>query len=274
MSFFGVFLALIALVIGISYYLADPKKDSSLIERAALYFAQGSYIEEIEEQEVSVSKQVTISIENINGPIKITGTKSTNATITITKRGGRKKDFERVFIEKNINKNKINLKTIHSDHNRQKVSVGYELFVPYSASIELSKTINGSIAILDITGNIKAHTANGGISCHSTAGSVDAYSVNGVVRASVESLKNNDHISLQTVNGTVDIFLPENINTQLQAQTAVGGISSDFHLSHEESHFVGKQIEGVIGKNPDPKTSIELSTTNGSIHIRRLEDEK
>jgi len=269
MSFLSVFLFMIASVIGLSYYLGDSgTNNTSLVDRAALFFPHGQSEQEADKYELPVSKKVTVSITNINGPIKIKGIKGTTALIKVTKRGS-KKDFERIKIEKTLDKSEITLKTLHLDHDRHKVSVGYQLEVPFGADIALAKTVNGSILVQEVAGDLNIHTANGMITCQNTSGSIEAYSVNGTVKAVVKQLRSSDTISLETINGSLEIILPKDIQTELHAQTAVGKIKSDFDLQNQKSHFVGKKVDGILGGQDKVDSSINLKTTNGAIHIRR-----
>lgn len=274
MNFLGVFLFLIAAMVGISYYVGDIEHSRGrVIDRTHVFYPYGHYQSETETKEIPVNGHVQISIDAINGPINIIGTNESIAKIKITKRSSSKKDFKYIKIQKTLTAGEIKLKTQHLDNNRHKISVGYELHIPHGAVVSMAKTINGSIVIDDVHGAIVTNTANGDITCKKTEGAVEAYSVNGSVSVSVSKLHKDEFITLKTINGGIDLGLSPDISALLNAKTSVGGISSQFHIKKQRSFFVGKEIEGLVGDEPNPHQKINLTTTSGSIQIRAINND-
>jgi DUF4097 and DUF4098 domain-containing protein YvlB len=91
--------------------------------------------------------------------------------------------------------------------------------------------------------------------------------VNGRLEASFRTLS-PEAVSLQTVNGSLELRLPANASARLHASTVNGNVHNDFSLPVEHSKWGGgSHMEGSIGSGT---TKIELSNVNGSISISRI----
>jgi len=87
--------------------------------------------------------------------------------------------------------------------------------------------------------------------------------VNGSVEANYTSLNNVRGITLKSVNGSVDLLLPQSPNADVSASTVNGAISTDFPLT-VKGRWVGKNMSGTLGSGG---VHIELNNVNGSIHV-------
>jgi len=95
------------------------------------------------------------------------------------------------------------------------------------------------------------------------AGTADLSTVNGTIDANYTSLNNVRRIKLGSVNGTLNLLLPQSPNADVSASAVNGSISTDFPLT-VKGHFVGKSVSGTLGSGG---VEIELNNVNGSIHI-------
>ncbi len=78
------------------------------------------------------------------------------------------------------------------------------------------------------------------------AGTADLATVNGTVEANYTSLNNVHEIKLKSVNGSVDLLLPQSPNAEVEASTVNGSLSTDFPLT-VKGHWVGKNMSGTLG---------------------------
>jgi DUF4097 and DUF4098 domain-containing protein YvlB len=76
-------------------------------------------------------------------------------------------------------------------------------------------------------------------------------------------LNNVRDIKLKSVNGSIELGLPDSPNAQIKASTVSGGIRTDFPLQ-VQGGYVGKSLSGTLGSGG---MRIEVSNVNGSIHI-------
>ncbi len=144
-----------------------------------------------------------------------------------------------------------------------KSSNGYVVCEGMHGSIE-AKTSNAKVDVVEASGRIDVRTSNGPILIEAQDAVVDAGTSNAGVRFK-GSLANGDH-ELSTSNGPVDAVLPEDSEFRFEAVTSNGRIDCDFDFDDNGSRSRRKK-SGVVGK--DPKFSLELTTSNSSIDIRK-----
>jgi hypothetical protein len=143
-------------------------------------------------------------------------------------------------------------------------SVSYDIWAPASANLEL-KANNGSISIEGVAGQIRAHTLNGSLKLKDVSGEVEAETTNGSLLVDLPSGPwQGKGLKLNTVNGSIQLHLPENLSANVDASTVNGRIRTDFFadLSVADPHSA---IFTLGAGGP----SIEAHTVNGSIQISR-----
>lgn len=130
-------------------------------------------------------------------------------------------------------------------------------------------TTNAHIKASDVIGFLDATTSNGSISARLSQPEpnrpVKLTTSNASITLTLDRLNGND-IRAHSSNGGITLRLPADLSAQLKATTSNGSVNFDF-----EDRFRGekskKHIDGSIG-NGGP--TIDVSTSNSSIHIERL----
>jgi DUF4097 and DUF4098 domain-containing protein YvlB len=114
------------------------------------------------------------------------------------------------------------------------------------------------------------------------AGSVVAHSLNGAVAADLKSVDPSKPMSFSTLNGNIDVTLPENVKAKVSLKTDNGEILSDFDVKLEPAAkavvergnrpndpfhvHVDKTLHGTInGGGPE----YQFRSFNGQIFIRK-----
>jgi hypothetical protein len=143
------------------------------------------------------------------------------------------------------------------------VKVDFKVRVPAKVDL-ISRTVNGEINALGLTGNIESHTVNGSINI-STSGYAQAKTVNGDISAKLSDANWPGALDFKTVNGGITVNLPSETNSSVDASTVSGDISSDFQLTILGT-MSRKHLSGTIGGGG---RELNLKTVNGSIHLRR-----
>ncbi len=193
-----------------------------------------------------------------------------------------------------------------------------ELRVPRSTQVALSSTngkicleglhrsirarsSNGSVAILEVRGDIDVTTANAKVCCRRShghlrarssngkievqghLGSVDASTSNGIIKASLHSLGPSG-VSLTTSNGRIALELPEEPDADVDIRVENGLIRNELELEaftgtrtngsgrraaestdDDRSDSSTGNVRGRIGKGGIP---IRLRTSNGTVSLR------
>ena len=143
-------------------------------------------------------------------------------------------------------------------------SVSYEVFAPRQIDLDL-ESVNGGLRVQGVRGDMELNTTNGGISLEGAAGDVRAHTTNGGLHVELEGRSwSGAGLDLQTTNGGIDLAVPDNFSAHLIASTVHGAVDSDFPVTVQGR--IGRRIDAVLG-NGGP--TVELTTTNGGIRIRR-----
>ena len=144
------------------------------------------------------------------------------------------------------------------------VSVRFSLSAPTTARLNL-ESVNGTVAVSDILGDLNLQTTNGKIDIRGGSGTIRARTTNGNIAAEKPAVGEQSRIALRTTNGSVRILLPADARADLRASTVNGSIRTDFPLQ-VEGQITGKRIRGRIG---DGGGVLNLETVNGSIRIEK-----
>ncbi|MEJ7699455.1 MAG: DUF4097 family beta strand repeat-containing protein [Pyrinomonadaceae bacterium] len=155
--------------------------------------------------------------------------------------------------------------------NYGKLQIEYRLVVPRNAVLDDIETVNGSVSITNAGNSTKASAVNGQVRATNLRGAANLSTVNGTVVADFDRLEAKSKISLNTVNGTVDLIIPSDANATLKANTVNGNISNDFGLPVRKGEYVGRDMYGKIGSG---NVQIRLNSVNGALSVRRKNDGK
>lgn len=231
-------------------------------------FFGGTPYEEVVYQEYQLDNLTTLSIENIDGPIKIkTGWKKNMIFLKATKKANKEEHLTDMKIHVTRAKDKkLIFKTTYA-HDKAKGSIEYELIIPSYIHLRL-KTGNGTITVHDVHGPIAATTVignielfntkntiyvqstkngsitiqnargpvsvtahNGNIMIDNAYNSIVASTTKGTIAVACSEVPSTSAIRLETTSGPITIALPSSINAQIKGNTACGTISSDHYIT-------------------------------------------
>ena len=144
------------------------------------------------------------------------------------------------------------------------IRIRYEVKVPRQTSLKL-KTTNGGIEARGARGAFDLETVNGGIDLLSAEGEGRIRTVNGGITCHLDEFFSGGDLELKTMNGSVELRLPEAAGGDLDAKTINGRVSLDFPLEGE----VRVRRSRVSGRLGDGRGSINLRATNGQISVDR-----
>ena len=214
---------------------------------------------------VSLSPNGRVSLENLNGNVEITGWDRHEVQIDAVKQAHNQQRLDEARIEVETGSDAVSIHTQypHDQASYKPATVHYTLHVPQSARLDRISLVNGSLTIQKVVGEVNASLVNGTAHISGLIGGANISSVNGGIEANYASLNNVREIKFKSVNGSVELGLPESPNADVKASTVNGGIKCDFPLTVQGS-FVGHNLSGTLGSGG---THIELSNVNGSIHI-------
>jgi DUF4097 and DUF4098 domain-containing protein YvlB len=231
-------------------------------------------------QTYPLSANGRISLENINGGVRISVWDRNEVKVDAAKRAYRRERLDEARIEVNATADSIRIKTQYPDRDQtftddegrrynNPATVEYALTIPRRARIESIEVINGSLDIEGAEGDVKASSINGYVKAHELMGEVRLSTVNGGLEATFSRLDEAKPVSLNSVNGSVVLIIPSDANAQLRASTVHGGITNDFGLKVIDGEYVGHELNGQLGSGG---VRIKLGNVNGRITVRHAGD--
>ena len=141
------------------------------------------------------------------------------------------------------------------------VRVTFYVSVPEDVGF-LGKTVNGDVRVHDLASDVDARSVNGDIEI-STTGFAKASTVNGSIAAAVERYDMESGLNFSTVNGSISLDLPDDVDADLDAKWVNGRLETDLPLE-----LIGRasrrSVRGFLG---DGGPELNLRTVNGSIHL-------
>jgi hypothetical protein len=126
------------------------------------------------------------------------------------------------------------------------------------------QNVNGDVNARGMGRVVRGETVNGSVEI-STSAWADAETVNGSIRAKMGNADWTGSLSFKSVNGSIEIELPDDLSADVRFKSLNGRISSDFPITISGS-FVGQSAKGKIG-NGGRELSIE--TVNGSVELKK-----
>jgi len=143
-------------------------------------------------------------------------------------------------------------------------SVNFELRVPRNSDLWV-RAHNGGIDVTQVKGEIDLETLNGGLVLQGMAGTVRGETTNGGVDVELEGARwDGIGLDVRTINGGVDLSVPDRYSADLETGTVNGGIDIDFPV--QVRGRLNKRIHTKLGDGGPP---IRVVTTNGGVSIRR-----
>lgn len=177
---------------------------------------------------------------------------------------------------------------IKEDHNNIEIkssawmrNADITLLVPRHSSLELKSVTNGGIEVDQVDGELDVEALNGRISLNDVSGAVVAHSLNGEIVAKLDHVDPSKPMSFSTLNGVIDVSLPESVKANVRLKTDNGAIYSDFDVrmegapqivdnstdGHGSHHYrMDRTLRGTInGGGPE----YTFTSFNGTIYIRK-----
>jgi hypothetical protein len=115
----------------------------------------------------------------------------------------------------------------------------------------------------------KISAVNGNVVATNLRGAAHLSTVNGTVTADFDRVEGAGRINLDTVNGTVSLIIPSDVNATIKAHSLNGNITNDFGLPVLKGQYVGRDLFGRVGTG---ETQIKLNSVNGKLSIGRKND--
>ncbi len=145
-------------------------------------------------------------------------------------------------------------------------SVSFEVYVPRRSDLALEAR-NGPLSVRHVTGRMELDVENGPLSLVGVGGEVRARATNGPLHVELEGARwEGTGLDAETVNGPVDLIVPEDYSARLETGTTNGPVHVGFPLTVTIQGRVTQRITTVLGAGGP---LVRVVTTNGPLSIRR-----
>src|SRR5438067_2774365 len=151
----------------------------------------------------------------------------------------------------------------HGSNHDNKAKVEFTVHVPKNLRFT-GASVNGRVRAQEMGRYVKATSVNGSIEV-STASWAEATTVNGSILARIGRTDWPDQLKFTTVNGSVTLETPGDLNTDIDFTTVNGNFRSDLPLTMEGS-LGRRHIQGRIGSGG---RELKITTVNGGVELKR-----
>jgi predicted Ser/Thr protein kinase len=263
--------ALGCLIVQTVYHIgADASAANSLVEEANGEFRKES------NQTFPLDENGSLALDNITGRIEIHGWSSNAVAVHAVIHGKSAKHVEDVSINIDADRHKV---SIHTDKPSREdgfswdrllrsgspAAVDYTIQAPRHARLRNINSVSGRVAIDGISGSITASTVNGETRIKDAASDLKLSTVNGRIVADMASLGGNQVVSLDAVNGSMELTVPTNADASFSVNTLNGRITSEFPSLVAVKEFpIGHNLKGRLGNS---SATVKASAVNGSFKV-------
>jgi hypothetical protein len=199
--------------------------------------------------EDNVTTQNTLSVAGINGTISVTASADADSVAVTGVRRVGSESFEdaqahlpELQVQVSSTADEILVETIQpTETGGRNYTVNYTITIPEGMNVSVANT-NGNVNLRQIVGSALVDLTNGRISARVT-------------------LLADGTIDLMTVNGNVELNIPQTTNADLSASVTNGNITVT-NLTVQNEVLTTNSVQGTLGNG---QGTIILRTTNGNI---------
>jgi Putative adhesin len=223
-----------------------------------------------------LSPDQVVVIKDINGDIDATGSSSSDQVEVTAVKSGRGAEDVKISVVKLSDGVEICAiypgffssggdceSGSHFGNNHNNAKVDFTVRMPRNLRF-IAKNVNGGVNADSMGRYVEADSVNGTIKI-STESWASASSVNGSIYAKIGRAEWTGNLEFKTVNGSIHLELPTNINTDIDFKSVNGHLDSDFP----------RTVQGEIGRHSIHATvgsggrSLEIKTVNGDGELRK-----
>jgi hypothetical protein len=209
------------------------------------------------------------SLANVNGSITVEGWAREEVQISgVETTPARGIELSAVKIDVLARPGAVAVRTVYPEGEGVDVSVEYHVRVPRRVRLAGVATVNGSVRVRAVEGGGELRTVNGNVEMYDGAGRFDARSTNGNIYMELRSLGEEEPgsaapVTMETVNGSVVLSLPAQIDSDMEIRTWNGDFSSELPLELRASSS-GRELRCRLGAGGSP---LRIRTMNGAVRL-------
>ena len=228
-------------------------------------------VTDIIEKSFDVDESSLFSLNNINGEVDIISWSTPVIKVKAIITADEQEEINLVHIKMKQDNGEISINTKYDDNdswnNRQTAKVTYKVWLPAETDLSEIEVINGDLKIEGVSGKVKAQVVNGSIKATGLTKDSDISSVNGNIKVRYKSIsKALNDINIETVNGSMKLYLPGEVNASLDLEALHGSIKTEFGIRSKDNFLSGHNLQGKIGSGD---INVKMESVNGSIKVMK-----
>jgi hypothetical protein len=245
-----------------------------------LFFGPSAFavepLEEIVEQKYSVDADATLSVQNIDGSIRVYAADRPEIFIQAIKKAYDRERLEAILVDVKATQSSVAITTTFplrknalSDRSG---TVDYIIVVPQTARVTDLSLTNGELFVEGLRngGRAKARLVNGWLAGHNCFGNLDLAVERGRLDVAYDWWENHEFsIKAFSSRGNVRAIFPGDASINLSATAVEGRIANEF--APKKANSAGDVIHSVaevIG--PDAEAVVSLEARRGNIRIDKM----
>jgi hypothetical protein len=231
--------------------------------------------EEIVEQKYEVDADVALSVQNIDGSIRVYAAEQPVITVQAIKKAYNAERLQGVVVDTKATRDSVAITTSFPPRKNalsdRSGTVDYIIVVPQTTKVRQLELTNGEILVEGLRngGSAKAHLVNGWLIGHNCFGNLDLAVETGRLDVAFDWWENHE-VAVKALNsrGNIRAIFPGDASLNLSATAAEGRIANGFGKKKTGSGDIIHSVAEVIG--PEARTVVSLDARRGNIRIDRM----
>ena len=251
----------------------------AILMTAWLFFAPLAFavepLEEIVDQKFEVNADVSLSVQNIDGSIRVYAAEQPVVTVQAIKKAYNAERLRGILVDTKASPRSVAITTSFPPRkgplSDRSGTVDYIIVVPQTAKVTQLELVNGEIMVEGLRpgGSAKAHLVNGWIAGHNCFGNLDLTLETGRLDVAYDWWENHEFaIKAASTRGNIRAFFPSDASLNLSATAREGRIANGFQSKGTGPADLVHSVAEVIG--PDAQAVISLEAHRGNIRIDRM----
>lgn len=204
----------------------------------------------------------TVSVENFNGSVEITGWEQDTVEVNGTKYASQRGYLDDIKIDLNSSPGSVRIRTIRPSMSHCNCGARYSIHVPHKVVLDEIASSNGGIRVDKTEGTVRLRTSNGSVRVDGLTGDLNARTSNGSIElrdidGNARVYTSNGHIDAETTHGS---FEARTSNSKIEATLLDPAANWPVRLNSSNGH-IELTLKG--SKMPD----IRADTSNSSIVV-------
>jgi hypothetical protein len=230
-------------------------------------------VEETIQQKYAVDPEVTLSIRNVDGSIRVYAADVREISIQAIKRAYTADRLKQIVVSVNATPSSVTIESIFPPRKNglslsdRSGTVEYNLIVPFTTRVTNLDLVNGEVMVDGLRGgSATAHLINGWLAAHDCFGELNFRLENGRLDITYDWWESRKFSAkLSSEHGNIRAFLPSDAPIGIIARAGTGRIANALDSIKKEP---GPPIHSLdFSTGPDLEGTFELTSATGNIRI-------